>query len=853
MPQLLEREELLAHLAAARSDGGRLLFLGGEAGVGKTALVRTFLDDQPESIRVLWGACDSLFTPRPLGPFLDVAQQTGGELEELVQSGGKPHQIASALSAELRGRARTILVLEDVHWADEATLDVLRLLGRRVDAVDALVLVTYRSDELSSGHPLRLVLGELVSCEAVGRFMIEPLSPAAVTTLGEPHGVDGDELYRKTAGNPFFVTEALAAGEQEIPATVRDAVLARTAGLTPPARALLDAAAVVSPCVELWLLEQLAGDAIEHLDECLASGMLSPDGAGVAFRHELARLTIEEALAPNRRRTLHREALRLLTEPPSASPDLARLAHHAEAAGDQDAVLKFAPAAAERASSLGAHREAADQYARALRFSHTLPPEERASLLDRRAHESFLTDEYGVARESLEEALAYHRMAGNRHKEGNSLRALSEVLWCPGRTAEAEGAARRAVAVLEPLSPGPQLAMAYSNLASLYKDADDAVNAVEWGTRAIELAEQLDNTPIFVHALTTIGAVELRAGQAEGGAKLDRGLELAERAGVDVLGGRIFVLGAAAAVVRRSSALADRYLDAGIEYCSERGLELFRLYLIAYRSVLELQRGRWAEAADSAAVVLRIPRTSTVPRINALVVLGLVRARRGDPAVWEPLDEALALAEPTGELQRIEPVAAARAEAAWLEGKDELVAAETDGALALAVERQSGWAIAELAVWRRRAGIHEELPGDDWPSTGEELGRLRLPYDAALARADTGGADALRLALDELHGLGARAAAAIVARRLRELGVRGVARGPRTATREHPSGLTTRERDVLDLLGEGLTNAEISARLVISDKTVGHHVSSILGKLGVRSRYDAAKLAAQDRELLPER
>ena len=372
--ELLERSRQFAALgeslaAVLGSSRGRLVLVGGEAGVGKTALVSRFCEEHGGSARILWSACDALFTPRPLGPLLDVAEVTGGELEELVESGARPHEVAAALMGELRTRAPTILVIEDLHWADEATLDVLKLLARRIEGVHALVLASYRDEELDRAHPLRLVLGEFASSQAVERLKLEPLSPAAVATLAEPHGVDADELYRKTEGNPFFVTEVLAAGEGEIPDTVRDAVLAHAARLSPAARTLLEAAAVVPPPVELWLLETLAADVFDQLDECLTSGMLTAAPASVAFRHELARLAVEESLAPNRRVALHQKALAALADPPTGAPELARLAHHAEAAGDREAVLEFAPAAAAQAASLGAHLEAAAQYARALRFA----------------------------------------------------------------------------------------------------------------------------------------------------------------------------------------------------------------------------------------------------------------------------------------------------------------------------------------------------------------------------------------------------------------------------------------------------------------------------------------------------
>ncbi len=364
---LLEREEALAVLSAWATDvsdegGGRLAFVCGEAGVGKTLLLRRFCDGQSSVARILWGSCDPLFAPRPLGPLVDVAQITGGELGELVQREARPHEVAAALLRELAARVPTILVVEDIHWADEGTLDVLRLLGRRVRPAPALVIASYRDDELDRSHPLRVVLGELTTGDAAARLRLQPLTLEAVARLAEPYEVDARELYRSTAGNPFFVSEVLAAAQGVIPETVRDAVLARASRLSARARTVLDAAAVVPLYAEMWLLEALAGETVDSLDECIGSGMLRPQAEGIAFRHELARIAIEESLAPDQRLRLHRRALAALVEERAGTPDAARVAHHAVVAGDTEAVLRFAPVAAARAASLGAHREAAAQY-----------------------------------------------------------------------------------------------------------------------------------------------------------------------------------------------------------------------------------------------------------------------------------------------------------------------------------------------------------------------------------------------------------------------------------------------------------------------------------------------------------
>jgi DNA-binding CsgD family transcriptional regulator/tetratricopeptide (TPR) repeat protein len=856
---LLERSEELSSLGASLAEvaggrRGRVVLVSGEAGVGKTALVRRFCDDQGGSVRVLWGNCDALFTPRPLGPLFDIAEVTAGELEELVASGAKAHEVVAALARELGRRAPTVMVVEDVHQADGATLDVIRLLGRRVATIPALIVATYREDDLAGAHPLRIVLGELAGSSDVERLAIEPLSRAAVAELAGPHGLDADELFRKTAGNPFFVTEVVGAGADEIPRTVRDAVLARAARLSTPARRLLGAVAALPPRADLWLLEVVAADVADDLEECLTSGMLAAGPAGIAFRHELARLTVEESLTADRKLALHRRALEALADPPSGEPDLDRLAHHAEAAGDAEAVLRFAPAAADRAAALGAHREAAAHYARALPFVHRLPSEAHAELLERHSHECYLTNQGAEAIDALERAIELHRACGEVRKEGMALCSLSQILWCPGRTADCERAAREAVALLERLPAGRELASAYANLSSVCMNAEETDGAAVWAERALLLAESLDDTAVRADALINLGTARYVAGIPDGRKQLEQGLELSREAGLDEQAGRALVNLVWSAMRRRDHAVANEYLGSGLAFAEDRGLELWRLYLLAGAACSELNQGRWAKAVECAALVLRESFPSTLPPALAFTAIGLVRARRGDPDQWAPLDAAVALVESSGELQRLAPVAAARAEAAWLEGAPEKVADATDPAFALALRRGAGWPLGELACWRWRAGLLDVPPpgaaepyalqiAGDWRRAAALWQEIGCPYEAALALCDADDADTLRHALDELRRLGAEPAAAIVARRLRERGVRGVPRGPRATTRENPAGLTAREVEVLQLLGEGIRNADIAERLFLSEKTVSHHVSAILRKLGVRTRGQASAKA----------
>jgi DNA-binding CsgD family transcriptional regulator/tetratricopeptide (TPR) repeat protein len=854
--ELLERQAHLAVLEeqfarVAATARGRVVLISGEAGVGKTALVRQFCRVRPPKVRVLTGACDALFTPAPLGPFLDVALLGGEELAHVIKEDGRPYEVAAALMRDLRSTGTAILVLEDVHWADEATLDVMKLVARRVETIPTLVLVTYRDEELDAVHPLRILLGELPASEPISRVKLAALSPSAVAELARPQGVDAAELFRKTGGNPFFVTEALAVSEGQIPETVRDAVLARAGRLTPGARTLLEAVALIAPQVELWLLEALAPESVDRVDECLAAGMLVANPGGVGFRHELARLAFEDRLTPMRRLALHRRALEALAAPPNEMPNLARLAHHAEAAGDGAAVLRYAPAAATVAASVGAHRESAAQYARALRFAGGLTPQARGDLYALHSYESYVTGQFGAAVEAGEAALDCHRRSGDSLKEGDSLRSLSRLWRYIGRTEEAARAGRQAVTVLEQLPAGHELAMAYSNLSHLYMNVEDRERTIEWGTKALELARRLGDVEAEIYAATNINTVEYLAGDTASIERLERWVERAKGAGLEEHAGRAYNALTWWAGRSRSFAVADRYLSEGLDYVNEHGLDLWRPYLIASRARAELSRGHWDAALDSAALILRGPRLSPVPRVVALSVLGLVRARRGDPDHGPPLEEAWQLAEPTAELQRIEPIAIARAEVAWLEGRPGDIADETAMALELSIDRSAPWPAGELACWRWRAGLREVIPAElpepyayemagDWERAAEAWTTLGCPYDAALALAGAEDDSALRRSHSEFLRLGARAAAVVVARRLRERGARNVPRGLRSATAGNPARLTRREVEVAALVAKGLRDAEIAERLFLSQRTVGHHVSAILRKLGVANRVEAA-------------
>ena len=849
---LLERDDALAALdealAEARTGRGSVVLVSGDAGVGKTALVRAFCTRSAADLRVLVGACDGLRTPRPLGPFADIARAVGGSLARLVSEGASGGSIFDALADELHGPKPTVVVLEDLHWADEATLDLVGLLGRRVEQLGALIIATYRADELPRAHPLRIVLGDLATIPGVRRIRPGPLSPAAVAELAAPHAVDVADLHAKTGGIAFFVTEVLASGSSEVPSTIRDAVLARAARLAQPARDLLDAVAIVPQRMEPELLEAIAAAPSAVLDECLSSGMLHVEAGGVAFRHELARAAVEDSLNPVRRVQLHRTVLAALRASPS--PDPARLAHHAEAAADAGAVLEYAPAAAAAAAAVGAHREAAEQYARALRFADALPAAERAELLERRSFECYLTTQDDEAGAAAEDAVAVYRALGDRAKEGVAWCSLARVLSNMGRVPEARRAAETGVAILEELPPGRDLALAYAVCAGFETLAEDGEAARRWADKAIATGD----SAAAETSLVTLAVLDVLRGSADARRELEQMLADALERGSENHIGRLYLVNGMGACRERSLDRMDGFVRPGLAFCEERDLPIWSRYLLAMRGWIELERCEWDTAADTVSVMLA--HGCTLSSLQANLVLALLRARRGDPDPWTPLAAADGVARITGQLWWLWQVAVAAAETLWLDGRSSEIRAATEDAYASALALDSPWAAGELACWRRRAGVDEPAPVEvaepfelelagEWKRAAECWAESGCAYEAALVLSFADDPARVRTALGELQRLEAQPAAAIVARRLRERGVRGLPRGPRTATRENASGLTPREVEVLALLGDGLRNAEIADRLFLSARTIDHHVSAILRKLGVRTRAQAATEAVR--------
>ena len=781
---MIERDEALAQLNAAADQGGKVAVVTGEAGIGKTTLVRAFAEDRD----VLWGACDDLTVPQPLGPLHDVGVGDG-----------------PALLAALG-----VCVLEDCHWADEATLDVLAHAARRVGRTGGLLVLTFRDDELALDHQLRRVIASTPPADVV-RVPLVPLSREAVAELG-----GDDALYEATGGNPFLVTETVAGRRS----TVRDAVLARAARLSVDARRALELVSVVPARAELWLL----GDLAAAVDECEQGGLLVVEGDSVRFRHELARRAYRESLSALRRIELNRTVLRRLEE---RGERPSRLVHHAEAAQDHEALARHALVAADDAVAARSHREAVDLLARALAHERVLTPEQRAAAHETQSTEAYIDGRGTLAVRARESALALRRELGDEQAVGANLRWLSRLHWWTGRRADAERAADEAIAVLSSLPPSRELAMAYSNRSQLLMLAQRGEEAIAAGERAIELSRELGDTETLVHAQTNVGTALMFSDPDNGRELLELTAEVAEANGHTEDACRAVHNIASVDYDHRRFDLAALEIEQALAVARRLEHPWFEVDTLVLRALLDLARGEWTAAVTTVEQLMDETELPAITEAPAVRVLATVELRRGGSQAQALVQRAWELAEPTGELQWTRPAAALRAEAAWLAGDRAAVAEATRDVYATALELGSEWDVAELAAWRRRAGLLDEPDDRDWGT----------PYERALALVDEG---ELLEALAILDELGAVAPARIVRRRLHSMGVLNVPRGPRPSTRAHPEGLSARQAEVLGLLAEGLSNAEIARRLFLTPKTVEHHVGAILRKLRVNSRAEAA-------------
>ena len=857
---LLERESLLSEigkvLEAASTGNGTLLLIAGEAGSGKTTLVREAARRHDPKALVIIGGCDPLTTPRPLSPILDIAADPDSGFGDLLEMAEDTVALFSEVVSRLKGTIRpTMLIIEDVHWADESTLDLIRFLGRRVGDTSAVVICTFRDEETGAGHPLRIVLGDLATSDSTKRLEVAPLTVAAVKKIAGDSTVDVERLHRTTGGNAFYVTEVLAAGT-EIPSSVQDAVLARVGRLEYAARRVVEAVAIAPRDLDIEKALALTSAGLEDVDQAMSSGILVGDGQRLHFRHELARAAVEDAIPIATRLALHRRMIGLLQE--DQTSDLARLAHHAVRAEAGELVAELAPLAAAEASSRGARREAAAFYEAALSHSEYLDSARIAEIRRDVARELRALDRQDEALAQLEAAVTFYRREGDRVDLATSLLDISGSYWTNRQLSLARSSVEEALSLLEGSDNLEELSKAWYDSGYFFMLARQHEPAMDALEKSAELARQCGSEERLRLADYIIGTTELVTGDSVRGVELLReSISYYREIGDTRMQlNSLEMLGSGGGEVR----LYEPAVDA-LRLGAELGAGMDEDYLVAYDRAwlarIAFEQGQWDEATIYTDQVLA-PGTegrSSISLVTALGALGRVRARRGDPGAGDALHRALALGE-GDEMQHLWPPLAGLAELAWLNGRSEDIPGILDDIYARALDADSRWARGEVGFWMWKSGAVEGPPDraaepfalqmrGDWEGAAAAWRAIGCPYEEAMALAD-GDEAAMLAGLEIFDRLGARPVGLRVRSDLRARGVASIPRGPRPATRADPSGLTPRQAEILALMSEGLSNSEIAERLYISRKTVEHHVSAVLSKLGAQSR---ARAIALDRDL----
>ncbi len=882
---LLERDDALATLhglaATSLSTRGQLALVYGEAGVGKSSLLEAFAAQLPAGRLVAWGRCDALFTPRQLGPFYDLAPVLGGQVRAALSRGTARNGLfPDVLAAIGQLPAGATLVLEDVHWADHATLDLLKFIARRMAPLRVLLVLSYRDDEAGPGQPLTQLLGDLPAA-ATSRIPLQALSREAVQQIAQRHGRDGTVLYQATAGNPFFVSEIVAQpphASDPLPGSVRDAVMTRLARLPAPERAFLQAISVAPEPLSPQVIGALRGvDGPAMAQACEARGLVRRDADGkIRFRHELARLATLDALPPDQQRQHQQRLLAVyLAMGEAVSPDL--LVHHAAALGDVATLLQHAPRAASRAAALGAHKEAAAQLAMALRHADSAAPELAARLHQDWAYEAGLVEVSDAVLASRREAVARWQALGRMDRVGDNLRWLWRLHWYRGEIDQAEAAATQAMAILEAIPPSAELALAYTLRAHIHLLNGRRAESIAWGQRAIPMAQGFGDVDCQVQALVTVATALLFGGDDGGTALMDEALALALREGLHEQAARVYTNYSEYAIVVRRWPLADRLVRDGLAFDIKHNLESWTGYLSGRHAQLHLEQGRLREAQTIARGTLAVANLTLLMRLPAMTALAVTRSRLGADDGRALLSQALEAALAMREQQRLTPVRLGLIEHAYLMGDDALAREHLGAMLAFGTPLLRPWDAGALRVWARRLALPLDEAVGQAPTAAQAaelagqpllaadaLDAQHAPFEAALCRlvaaragmtgtpcpvAPTGAAprpavaQALDAALAGFEAIGAQAGVQAVRRLAQQLGqpLRGPRRrrGPYKAARSHPLGLTPKEVQVLALLVEGASNAEIAERVSRSPRTIEHHVSAVLAKLNASNRLEA--------------
>lgn len=862
--ELLEREEFLISLRTqfekAAEGEGHCVFVSGEAGIGKTSLIKAFCREKKNEANIYTGTCDALFTPRPLAPLYDIAWQIRKDMWENSKTIEDRAGLFAKFGYELSNpEKQTLLIFEDIHWADEATLDFIKFFSRRITHTSCLFILTYRDNEIHSRHPLRNVLGDLAP-DSFTRLHLVPLSRPSVEKMAKEKGYRGEDVhnvYSVSGGNPFYVNEILASYSQGVPENIKDSILSVYNRLDEKTKYFWEILSVLPTGLETGYLEKMDPQYEVALGNCIDSQILVPSQGQLWFKHELYRRTIEESLSPLKRLALHKKILDLFQQGFEENGQIERILHHAKNANEHDLVVHYAPLAAVQAAAVGSHMEASKLYLSAIEYYQGNDPDTLLRFYEPYAYECYLTNQIKEAIIYQGKALAIWRGKNDIEKVGNSLRFLSRLWWYDGNQKHAEQLGREAIEVLEHEPASRVKAMAYSNMSQLGMLADRIDECIHWGDKASAMALELNDEEILSHALNNMGAAQAKYQRTfkKGMELLEQSLALALKNSYHEHAARAYTNLVSAPLMVKEYGTVRKYLQEGIQYCEERHLDSWTKYMLSCEARLNLETGHWDKACEIAGHLLENENQSAVIKIGALIVLSTIKMRRGDADVLPLLYEAKERAMVAMEMQRIAPALAGLLEYEWITGNRHIEPEILEKVLKLAGQSDNILRNSELDFWLFKArGQHIPLPEvyegynmQDKKSRAEAAAlwdRLGCPYEHALILFE-GTEDDKRKAISIIHELGGNAVYEKLKKEMRDSGIKKIPRGSHESTRSNAAGLTRRELDILELLKENMQNKEIASSLFISAKTVDHHITSILFKLDVNSRTKAVQAAVQ--------
>lgn len=742
--ELLEREHertrLADAIAAAAGGQGSGIAVAGDAGTGKSTLVQVACADGPR-IRLLRSGCDALSTPRPFGPLRDVAPAAGfsavlGDEEVILPQ--VCEDVFGALATE-----PTVLVVEDLHWVDAGTADVLRFVARRIGSLPLALLVTYRDTEIGPRHPARQLLGDMANHERLSSLPLAPLSEDGVRRLVDGLDLDPRTVHTLTGGNPFFVTEIAKDPDRPLPRTVRDAILSRTADVPPEDLEVLQLVATAPDGLDDRVLPVLGVDltALHRLED---TGLLTHARGGLAYRHELARQAIESTIPAGAGPGLHLRVVEALEASGAVEP--AVLTHHAVAARDAERAHRYAMAAAEESARTGAHGEGMAFYQVALEHLRGDDPAERAELLQRLSFEQYLTDRLSEALGTVRATIPLWRQVGDQAGLAAAHERTALYEYYNAHRREAEELADRAASIAEDNGAVVQKSSARATGAFLAYLRNDLERALTFSGEAEQIAADTDEEFIRLRAAMVRMLASLATGDEGARGELEQLIRDARSQGWDELASTGYSQMSSIDIEHRRHDKALSVLNVSLPFAEERDIPICGHWQTSVRARVKHARGEWDAALDDVELVLN-REGMAVAKMWPHLMSALIPLRRKGSHDAQSLAAAWELMCTIDEPLRRLPVYAGLAEIMWMTGvPDERVTRDAVAELESVVGTPgAAWVVGELAAWLARLGIAASVTS---VTSANSATSTATPY-AAAAAGDIDGAAAWWAANDE--------------------------------------------------------------------------------------------------------